>query len=336
MSATDPHPTPDSAPDSDDGLICAYQLDGKGGGRRLSWADKLEAGDDGVLWVHIDFSHPNGRAWVQKQSGLDPNVVEALLSDESRPRSFEYDTGILTILRGVNTIPGEEPEDMVSIRVWMEPGLIISTRRRRLMSITDIRTTIEAGKGPATPASFLVSLADRLSERIGHTVDNIEVQLDDAEERSDSEATLVYRRTLAEIRRKTARLRRYLAPQRDALDRLSRSRNALMSGGEAAMLQELTSEMTNYIEDMDLSRERAMVLQEESLSVLAAEQNARMLVLSIVAAVFLPLAFFTGLMGMNVAGLPGLENPLAFWIVVGLMFSVAGGILGYFKFRKWL
>lgn len=329
-------PTPNPTPDSDDGLICAYQLDGKGGGRPRGWADKLEAGDEGVLWVHLDFAHPNGRAWIQKQSGLDPNVVEALLSDESRPRSFEYDTGILTILRGVNTNPSEDPEDMVSVRVWTEPGLIISTRRRRMMSIMDIRNAIEAGKGPVSPGTFLVFLADRLSDRIGHTVESIEDSLDKAEEGSGSGATLAYRRTLGEIRRKTARLRRYLAPQRDALDRLSRSRTALFAAGELAMLQELTSRMTVFIEEMDLSRERAMVLQEESLSVLAAEQNARMLVLSIVAAVFLPLAFFTGLMGMNVAGLPGLENSWAFWIVLGLMFSVAGAILGYFKFKKWI
>lgn len=225
---------------------------------------------------------------------------------------------------------------MVSIRVWMEPGLIISTRRRRLMSIKDIREAIETGKGPGSPGAFLVFLAERLGDRIGHTVDRIEETLDAAEDGAAAGATLAYRATLGEIRRKSARIRRYLAPQREALDRLSRSRNELLSSHERAMLLELTSQMTNFIEEMDLSRERAMVLQEDSLSVLAAEQNARMLVLSIVAAVFLPLAFFTGLMGMNVAGLPGLEHPWAFWIVVGLMFSVAGGILGYFKMKKWL
>lgn len=327
---------PDSTHDSDDGLICAYRLDGKGGGQRLSWADHLQADDHSVLWVHLDFSHPRGAQWVRDQSGLDPNVVEALLSEETRPRAFEYDEGILIVLRGVNHNPGEDPEDMVSIRVWIEPGLIISTRRRRLMSIMDIRDAIEAGHGPKSPGSFMVFLAERLGDRIGGVIDGLEDALDGAEDRAAAGATLAFRAELGEIRRKTARIRRYLAPQRDALDRLSRSRNALMTPLDSAMLLEETSQMTNFIEEMDLARERAMVLQEESLSVLAAEQNARMLVLSIVAAVFLPLAFFTGLMGMNVAGLPGLENERAFWIVLALMFATAGAILGYFKYRKWL
>jgi zinc transporter len=323
-------------PDSDNGLICAYILDGKGTGRKLGWADHLEAPDHGALWVHLDFAHPNARAWVKGKSGLDPNVVEALLSDESRPRSFEYDTGILTVLRGVNTNPGEEPEDMVSIRVWIEPNLIISTRRRRLMSIIDIREAVEAGRGPTSPGAFLVFLADRLGDRIGHTVEGLDDALDEMEESHSSGEIFSARAVLSETRRKTARIRRYLAPQRDALDRLSRSRLPLLPPDEIAMLQEQTNRMAHYIEELDLARERALVAQEEALSNLAAEQNARMLVLSIVAAVFLPLAFFTGLMGMNVAGLPGLEDDRAFWIVVALMFATAGGILGFFKFKDWL
>jgi len=321
--------------DSEDGLICAYLFDGDGGAKPLGW-DDLDVAHDGVVWAHLDFSHPKGRDWIQKRGELEPHVIEALLSDESRPRSLEFEEGILTILRGVNTNPGEEVDDMVSIRIWTEKDRIISTRRRRLMSVVDIQEALEEGKGPTSPGTFLILLADRLSDRIGDAVESIEVSIDEAEDATAAGTSLASRAVLSAIRRKTARIRRYLAPQRDALDRLSRTRSELLDSEGVAMLQELTSRMTNYIDEMDLARERAMVLQEEALSVLAAEQNARMLVLSIVAAVFLPLAFFTGLMGMNVAGLPGLEDQRAFWIVLGLMFAAAGGILGYFKFRKWL
>jgi zinc transporter len=61
-----------------------------------------------------------------------------------------------------------------------------------------------------------------------------------------------------------------------------------------------------------------------------------MLVLSIVAAVFLPLSFLTGLMGMNVAGLPGTVNPWSFWILVLLMVLAAACIMVVFRIRRWL
>jgi len=77
------------------------------------------------------------------------------------------------------------------------------------------------------------------------------------------------------------------------------------------------------------------VAQEEFLGIMAHEQNTRMLVLSIVAAIFLPLSFLTGLMGMNVAGLPGLENEWAFAILVVIMLILTGLILWIFKIKKW-
>ena len=60
-----------------------------------------------------------------------------------------------------------------------------------------------------------------------------------------------------------------------------------------------------------------------------------MFVLSIVAAIFLPLSFLTGLMGMNVAGLPGLVNPWAFWVLVAVMLVISIGILAVFRLKKW-
>lgn len=326
---------PDEIPtgDSDDGLVCAYLLDGKGRGTRLGRED-LDKPHDGLTWIHMDFSHPSGREWISRCSELDPLVVDALLSEESRPRTLEYDGGILTVLRGVNTNQGEHVEDMVSIRLWVEKDRIISTRRRRLKSIRDLSQALEEGKGPTSPGAFLVALTDRLGDRIGNTVEAIEDALDRSEDEGAEIST--FRATLSELRRKTARLRRYLAPQRDAFDRLSRADGDIISRTEGAMLQEQANRITHFIEEMDLVRERAMVAQEETLSNIAYEQNARMLVLSIVAAVFLPLAFFTGLMGMNVAGLPGLEHAHAFWIVLALMFAAAGLILGYFKWKKWI
>ncbi len=319
--------------DSEDGLVCAFLFDGKGAGKPLSW-NELDQEHDGTVWIHIDFEHPRGRDWVLNRSGIGPLISEALLSTESRPRSLKYDDGILTVLRGVNKNPGQDVDDMVSIRIWCEKNRIVSTRRRRLLSIRDIRESLDQGTGPTSPGSFLVSLSDRLGDRISDTVEMIDETLDETEAHASDIPT--FRAKLSELRRKTARIRRYLAPQRDALDRLSRYAGEIISESEAAMLQEQANRITHFVEEMDLVREKAMVAQEESLSSIAHEQNARMLVLSIVAAVFLPLAFFTGLMGMNVAGLPGLENPRAFWIVLALMFAAAGLILGYFKWRKWL
>ena len=319
------------------GFVCGYVLDGKGGGRELS-VQEVAAGldPDQLTWLHFDFTDSSARYWLQHQSGLDEHTAQIMLADDSRPRCIVSDDGILTVLRGINMNPDEEIEDMISIRVWMTGKRIISTRRRKLKSIQSLQEALNQGVGPVDSASFLLQLVSLLGTRIGDVIDQINNQLDEAEANLQSEKSDSYRVLFGEVRRQTARIRRYLAPQREALDRLSRVKSDFLDASFSLAIYEQTNWMTLFIEDLDLARERAMVAQEEMLSILAHEQNSRMFILSIVAAVFLPLAFFTGLMGMNVAGLPGTINPWSFYIVLILMFAAAGLIMWYFKFRKWL
>ena len=60
-------------------------------------------------------------------------------------RAERVDEGVLVVLRGVNTNPGENPEDMVSIRIWIDAHRVISARRRQLLSIVDLAQALEAG-----------------------------------------------------------------------------------------------------------------------------------------------------------------------------------------------
>ena len=141
---------------------------------------------------------------------------------------------------------------------------------------------------------------------------------------------------LAALRRQIASVRRFLAPQRDALDRLNRHTVACLSNDDIQLLREEADRITRYLEDLDLARERTVLMQEELLSKVAQEQNARMYVLSVVAAIFLPLTFVTGLLGMNVGGLPGLESPRGFAMSIVIMVVSAIGLFGFFRLKKWL
>ena len=287
-------------------------------------------------WEHLDFSDPESARQIRQDSEIDEPVADALLDEESRPRAAHFDDGILVILRGVNLNPDSEAEDMVSIRLWLEDDRVVSTGRRRLRSVEAIRTAIEAGNGPATPGDFLVHLVQRLDDFMTDTIDDIEVSLEQAENQIQDSATITRNSPFSVLRRRVARIRRYLAPQREALDRLSRHPGTLLSEVNRTELREEANRLTLILENLDLVRERAMVAQEEFLAILAHEQNERMLLLSIVAAIFLPLAFLTGLMGMNVAGLPGMENPMAFWLLCLGMLLIAALILVLFRMKKWV
>lgn len=319
------------------GLIHAYLLDGKGGARNLTWAE-VDAWKpaQGSLWVHLDYSDAQAQSWVSDAAQLDPLVAAALLTEETRPRSTAVGDGLLIALRGVNLDPESEQEDLVSLRLWVEESRIITTRKRPLLAVRDLREQLERGRGPTTSAGVLFELAGLLVWHMGHTVDSFEDAMDGLEDRVVTGDSADLRSDLAVLRKQTITLRRYLTPQRDALTHLMAERRPWISKRDQMQLREVSDRLLRHIEDIDEIRDRAAVTQEELASRISEQLNNRMYLLSIIAAVFLPLSFFTGLLGVNVGGIPGSENPQAFIIFSVLLVVTVVLQLVAFRWRKWL
>jgi zinc transporter len=224
---------------------------------------------------------------------------------------------------------------MVSIRLWTEGERIVSTGRRQLLSTSDVLGRLEAGDGPLDTAELIIDLIDRIVMRMSDTVDDFEDKVLDLEDRVLSMIPATLRHDLAQLRKQTIAIRRYLAPQREALNRLAMEKLSWMSETGQLRLREISDRQIRHIEDIDAVRERAALAQEELQSRLAEQMNGRMYVLSVVAAIFLPLGFFTGLMGINVGGMPGVESQGAFWVVVGLCIGLTLLLAMVFRWRKW-
>jgi zinc transporter len=319
------------------GLITAYLLDSKGGGKKLGWSDINQISDDeGIVWIHLDYTKPASQQWLRENSGLDELICDALLAEETRPRSVATSDGLLVTLRGMNLNPGANPEDMVSIRIWITDKRIISTRRRHLLSIDDLRRSIDQGHGPATPGEFLVHLADRLSERMANVIDNLEEAVDRLQEQVLIAESHKLRTQITAVRLEAISLRRYLAPQREAMSRLYNERLPWLNETERMQLREIADRILRYVEDLDAARERVTVTQEELMSRLSEQMDRRMYILSIVAAIFLPLGFLTGLLGINVGGIPGSDYKGAFIIFMVMIVIIVLLQLWIFKRKKWM
>lgn len=317
-------------------LIHAYLLDGTGGGQFLDWPAVQDwTPSQGKLWLHFDYTGAFSKDWISNQSGLESLAAEALLTEETRPRAVTLGDGLLIALRGVNQNPDSDPEDMVSVRLWVDNDRIISTRKRDLLSIQDILVQLEKGKGPSDCAEFLVSLTDRLVWRMSDTINLFEDRAGELESHALSENRETLRFDLATLRRQTITLRRYLAPQREALSRLMVEKISWLNETHRLEIRETSDRLVRHIEDIDAVRERAAVTHEELLSRVSEQLNERMYVLSIIAAIFLPLGFFTGLLGINVGGIPGANNANAFFIFVALLVGIVVLQLILFKWKKW-
>jgi zinc transporter len=221
--------------------------------------------------------------------------------------------------------------------LWFNNRIVVSARRngRKLLSIEDIRGRIADKHGPTSTGDFVSMLTEHLANRISDVVDKIDDDLIKFETDLNDDNLRHVQMKLSATRKQAAAIRRYLAPQREALVELTRSRK-ILSEEDTYSLQHQTDRIIHYVEDLDLAREQALVLQSDLQNRFAEQQNSRMYLLSIVAAIFLPLSFLTGVFGMNVAGLPGIENPHAFIYLSFAMLGVAIGLVAYMWWKRWL
>lgn len=317
---------------SENGLVFAMALDGAGGAEPIGLS---EAKGERHQWFHFDYSCSATEESLVTL-GLRAPIAESLTRPDARPRTVAMDDGVLVLLRGVNTNPGADPEDMVSLRIWLEPNRMISVRQRRLLSVQDLKAELEQDQGPMSVPDLMVELVERMADRIADFVDGIEDRAATCETMTDEANPTELRAAVSELRRQTAAVRRFLAPMREALDSLFRNSKGILDDDRSFRIREQSDRITRYVEDLDLVRERILVVHEELLNRVAQEQNARVYLLSIVAAIFLPITFITGLFGMNVAGLPGVDDPRAFWLVAGIMTTVSAGVIVWLRLRRWL
>lgn len=323
--------------DDNTAIIFASSIEGDGRGAVLtddSIATTLKV--DALAWVHLDGTNPQSKDWLSREiTYLDNIIVDALLAEETRPRIVEYEDGVLMILRGVNLNENAQAEDMVSIRLWVDAHRIISVQRRPLKAVRDIQNRLSEGKGPKNAGEFVVSLTARLFERMEPVFAELDETLDTIEERVMEDPENKDRQNITMIRKKSILFRRYIAPQRDAISYLRTSDQIWLDQIQRRRLQESVDRVVRYIEDLDAIRERAQIVKDELSNALADKMNRNTYVLSVVAAIFLPLGFLTGLLGVNIGGIPGTEDPYAFLIFSGALFVIVLLQVLIFKKLKW-
>jgi len=320
-----------------DGLICAAILDGKGGAREIDWPEIMSwTPEQGVLWVHLDRTGVAAQDWLTQKSGIDPVICQTMLHEEVRPRTLTIGEAMLVVLRGVNLNPGADPQDMVGVRVWLERDRIVTLRHRRLMAVNDLREELAAGTGPRDPGEFLHRLAARLINRMGPVIGELDDRVDQLEDEVLTAQSAQLRTKLGEIRREAIALRRYLSPQRDVMSRLPLEQVSWLDPAHKAHLREIADQTLRYVEDLDSARERAAVIQDELNSRLSDQMNKTMYLLTIVAAILLPPSLITGLFGINVGGMPGVESGWAFFSVVLFLILLAAVEFVLLRRLKWI
>jgi zinc transporter len=287
-------------------------------------------------WLHYCARHEGIEDILNDQLGLPMFISQAMVADETRSRAIVRPEGIMVLFKAMHQHDGADPEMMVSLRLWIEPHRVVSARERDIDALLTIRDEMEAGTGPASTADFLIDMIGHVYDEFEPLIDAMEVEIDALELLVEREETEAVCGRLAALERRTAIFNRHLAPQA-AIFRLVASNSCpLVSDDDRDHLNELDSRLHGILEALRDIRERALIIDQRIQRIEEFRQTRANLVFAVAATLFLPATFLTGLFGVNVGGIPWMNEPTGFAIIGLICLALIGASYLMIRRGRWL
>lgn len=291
-------------------------------------------GEADLCWIHLTTTDDRAKTWLRDRAGLDDYVVDALTADETRPRCEKWEHGALINLRGRSREELSTSDPLASVRIWGMKGHVYSVTRKPLIAVGAVEKEVQAGE-IVDPGDLIAAFATAITSDLDPVVADLGDELDVCEEAMDADRVFELRRTVTRVRVTAIGYRRFLNPQRAAIETLAALPGDWLADDDRRHLSTAADRAARMAEELESIRERSALLHETLTDLRAEQIDSRSLIISIAAMVFLPLTYLTGLYGMNVKGLPYADEPWAFDAIMAISVVVTVGTIVYFVRRHW-
>ena len=316
-----------------------------------------------VRWIHIDrVDDPAALAGIARRYSLHPLAMEDVVHTNQRSKAELFDSDdaenlrLYLVARMVRMSEPPEPTEpqegagpaelphgavvlseqvsfflgpRVLITFTEEPGDVWDGVRARLARK---KSRLREHGAPFLLYALLDAIADAVFPVLEHHAERIEA-IEEEIYRDPDEVTI---NSVHELKRELVHTRRELAPMRDMLRGLGEIDRELIDETTRLFLRDVHDHAVQAMEALEVHRESASGLADTWMNAMSTRMNEVMKVLTVIASLFIPASFFAGVFGMNFTRLPLAENPYGFWIFVFLCGGSMLGLLGWFRWRKWI
>lgn len=303
------------------------------------------ARSDTVTWVNIDGLH---EVDVLERVGqcfqLHPLTIEDILNTNQRPKLDIYEDYIYLVLKMPEFDHGNGEIALEQVSFVVSGNRIISFQERPGDTFDSVRSRLKNGKGKSRKMGtdyLLYALVDSvvdnyfiMLEKLGEEIETLELQLVE----NPVPATM---RQISMMKRQMVLLRKSVWPLREVISALQRDDVPFVGEHIHVYLKDLYDHTIQVIDTVETFRDIISGMLDIYLSSISNRMNEIMKVLTIFAAIFIPLTFIAGLYGMNFNtsvspfNMPELNWYLGYPLALGLMAAVAVGMLYYFKRKGW-
>jgi magnesium transporter len=296
---------------------------------------------DGLIWVHLDRPHPAAIDALAARFGWHELDVEDVLSKRQRPKIDEYPEYLFAVLHFPVYDKQVQRLNAGELDVFLGPDYLVTLPNVELLPVTRLFNRCETNEDVRLRAfaegtgRLLYEILDDLFDycfpildKIGHKLDTVEDQM--FEGRAEDVV-----RDLSNVKQEIISYRKIIKPERATLRLLERRVERFLPEELDLYFDDVVDAAERIWDLLDNYKEVVEALEDTNESVISHRQNDVLRLLTIISVTMLPLTLITGVFGMNVL-YPGEGTHTAFWIILAALAMTLGGMLGFFRYKRWL
>ncbi|WP_176701417.1 zinc transporter ZntB [Gilliamella sp. Choc5-1] len=308
------------------------QLDGKG--KAIPLNEHSVPSVSQPFWIHLDFAKQETVNWINTTNLVPDLIKNELVKPNQISKEIRFESGVLVVLKGVNFIPNELPDPIVTFRFFITDNMIISTRHQQISAIAELKDRLEKGIGPVDVADWLIQMSDLISDQVNLSFDSVHNKIIKLEDSVLNQRIFSYKE-IGRVRKQLIVLRRLLSPQRDIFVKISTERISWIDDNDRQRLHDISYQQNHYVSDIDSCLLRLASIMEQINSFLAESTNKRIYLMSLFTIIFTPITFLTSLLGVNLAGIPFSSEGWSFVGLILLLVIICVISVIWLKYKKW-
>ena len=301
--------------------------------------------DHGLTWIHQERPTQDEALELARRFGWHPLDIEDVMSRRQRPKVDVYTEEDESYLFAVLHFPVYDKAvgrlNAGELDVFLGPDYLVTLPAVELRPVSLLfrrcfeneqfrRDLFARGSG-----RLLYEVLDDLYDYCFPILDKIGFKLEQIDEELDEGRSKELVRDIHKVKQEIISYRKIIKPQRPTLRQLERGVERFLPEELDLYFDDIVDASERIWDLLDNYKEVVEALEGTNESVISHQQNDILYVLTIFSVVILPLTFLTGLFGMNV-NFPGFGSVAAFWIILGFFVAVIGGMLGFFRWKRWL
>src|SRR5881396_1472956 len=303
-----------------------------------------EVSAQGLTWIHLDPPiDPETVNSLRERFGWHPLDVEDVLSKRQRPKVDDYvDDGYLF---GVLHFPAYDKNvqrlNAGELDFFLGPDYLVTISNVELLPVTRLFNRMQedqrfreqlfskgSGRLLYEVLDDLFDYCFPILDKIGHKLDALE---DDVFEGRSEEVV----RDISNVKQEIISYRKIIKPERSTLRLLERHVERFLPEELELYFDDIVDAAERIWDLLDNYKEVVEALEQTNESVISHRVNRILQILTIFSVVLLPLTLISGIFGMNVE-FPGFDTHEAFWVIVGAMAVTIVGMVGFFRWKRWL